>query len=130
MKNLILIFVVAFSSMALAQDPGTVSGHILDEESLGEPLLYANVEIKALGLTTQTNLHGNFQFADVAPGTYEMVVSYLGYEAYSTNIEVHENSITEINAALKAKTITLDLETLLSENSAEEAMPQITKEKK
>ncbi|MEX0290916.1 MAG: carboxypeptidase-like regulatory domain-containing protein, partial [Flavobacteriaceae bacterium] len=70
MKNFFLAFALLFTSLAISQDGASVRGQITDMESFGEPLLYANVKVKGAEAQTQTNLRGNFEFDEIAPGKY------------------------------------------------------------
>ncbi|MEX0289004.1 MAG: hypothetical protein AB3N14_07815, partial [Flavobacteriaceae bacterium] len=53
------------------------------------------------------------------------VVSYLGYETSEIPFEIKEKESLEINAGLSAKTLNVDISTLLSENSKETEEVQI-----
>ncbi|BFP40893.1 hypothetical protein FGF1_17380 [Flavobacteriaceae bacterium GF1] len=85
-----------------AQQTGRISGKITDMEMDGEPLLFANVNLKNTLFSDQTNFHGNFEFTDVAPGTYIMVVSFLGYETMEFPLVVKAGNTTSVNQSLAA----------------------------
>lgn len=68
----------------------------------GEPLLFANVNLKNTSFLEQTNFHGNFEFTDVTPGTYTMVVSFLGYETMEFPLVVEAGNTTSVNKSLTA----------------------------
>ena len=125
MKTFFFVCALLFSSLAFSQEHASLRGHITDLESFGEPLLYANVELKGAEVKTQTNLHGNFEIDEVAPGSYTLVISYLGYETNEIPLEIKENETLEINASLSAKTINVDLSSLLSENTKEITEEQV-----
>ena len=63
-----------------------VSGLVTDES--GEALIGANVVLKNTFLGTSTDLNGTFTFSKVVVGHYEIVISYVGYEKFSQDIEV------------------------------------------
>ncbi len=69
----------------LAAQNGTVEGRILDDE-FGEGLIGANV-LYGKGKGTITDFDGNFKF-DLAPGTYTISVSYVGYQSQEQIIDV------------------------------------------
>lgn len=123
MKIFSLLSVLLFTGAMFSQETGGIRGHITDQDSFGEPLLYAEVVLKDQGKKTQANLHGNFEIHDVAPGNYTLMVSYLGYETEEIPLEVKENEITEIHTSLATKTLDMDLMALLAEDQKEKEKP-------
>ena len=55
-----------------------IGGHVTD--TLGRPIVGATVHIKGTNITTQTDIKGDFNFPNLYPGKYTIVVSYIGYE--------------------------------------------------
>jgi len=47
-----------------------------------------------------TDNDGEFKFRNILPGAYLVVVEYIGYDTFSTHIEVPENRTTEIDIVL------------------------------
>lgn len=74
-----LVVMVHFS---IAQSGfGTLQGRVTDAKT-GEPLAFANVVLYMSGIQKgggQTNIDGNFTIRPVNPGTYDILVSYVGY---------------------------------------------------
>jgi TonB-linked SusC/RagA family outer membrane protein len=68
-----------------------ISGIITSEK--GEPLLGATVFIRKLNKTAITDAHGFFVLTDVPNGSYQLEVSYLGYEPYSKETKIDNNNI-------------------------------------
>ncbi|MCJ7468078.1 MAG: carboxypeptidase-like regulatory domain-containing protein [Maribacter sp.] len=108
MKKIIFISLLLLSAGLYSQDFGTIKGTITDWEVNNEPLLFADITIKNTPWQTRTNFRGNFELADVVPGTYTLSISFLGYETLEVPIEVAENGTTTIQETLRAKTIALD----------------------
>lgn len=98
----------AFSS---AQDLISIRGTITDFEAQDEPLFFANVALKDSPVKVQTNFNGNFEMANIAPGSYTLVVSYLGYENLEVPVLVEANKTSIVQEVLHAKSI--DMEGLL-----------------
>lgn len=117
MKHLLLLFTLLSTMNFFAQDQGTIKGNIIDLELGKEPLLFANVSIKDTDWSTQTNLNGNFEMMDIAPGNYMLEISYAGYETLVLPIEVNENGITRIEQGIRAKTVSLGDLTLVDATS-------------
>jgi len=66
------------SAEGRSQSTGTISGTVLDAQTR-EPLPLANVVIKETQRGTATDERGNFTIADLAPGSYTLVVSIVGH---------------------------------------------------
>ncbi|MEP0712732.1 MAG: carboxypeptidase-like regulatory domain-containing protein, partial [Algoriphagus sp.] len=87
MKNLlILIFVLAFSSMDLCAQNLQVVGRVQDQTT-GEALIGASVRILESGTGKITNEEGVFRF-ELDAGTYTLRISYLGYTVREIEMEV------------------------------------------
>jgi len=88
-----------------SQENAGISGHLSDENFDREPLLFATVKLKNTSRVTQTNFHGNFEFSDLAPGTYTLVYSFLGYDTKEVSIHIKNNDMVNLNHQLRQKNI-------------------------
>ncbi|MFO7371113.1 MAG: TonB-dependent receptor [Bacteroidales bacterium] len=88
----ILLALVCFSWQAHAQFSvkGTVTGH--DQE----PLIGAHVMITNTYYQTITDNKGSFNFNGMKSGSYEVKVSYVGYETWLSKVEVATDVALEI----------------------------------
>ncbi|UII31828.1 TonB-dependent receptor [Fulvivirga ulvae] len=64
----------------------TISGKVVDDTS-GEPLIGATVQLKGTTSGTVTDPSGNFTL-DLEPGSHTLVISYIGYDSKEQTIEV------------------------------------------
>jgi len=98
MKNLLFsTFLSLFAVSLMAQ--GTISGTIIDEK-YGDPLIGANVVLEGTGTGSSTDFDGKYQFS-VEAGTYNIVVSYIGYSDKTiTGVVVTDGGVTYLNEAL------------------------------
>lgn len=112
MKHLILIFSLLITAVSYSQGSGSIQGRITDREMNNDPLMYASISLKGGSLLVQSNLHGNFEITDIAPGKYTLAVGYLGYESIELPVVVKINEVTVIEAGLEAKTLNLELASL------------------
>lgn len=106
MRNLyrksLLLFTALLSSASLAlAQTGVIWGDIVDEEQ-GLALPGANIILSGINKSAISEPGGNFEIANVPPGTYQLTVSYMGYQSFSTSIEVKENEITPLELLLKS----------------------------
>lgn len=99
-KTALLLLGLGFYLFAAAQQ-GLVTGKVFDKET-GETLIGANV-IYAPGKGTITNLEGKFEFS-LEQGSYELHVSYVGYEEQIRRIEVSTKALI-LEFSLQSMTI-------------------------
>lgn len=104
MKSILhLIFVVLFSvstTQVFAQD-AKLTGQLTNEN--GEALIGANIIVKSLGKGTMSNIEGKYSLI-LPPGTYEISISYIGYETVIwKNITLSANQTLVKNGKLKPR---------------------------
>ena len=95
------LFISLFSIFINAQEVN-VSGSVYDAES-GELLPGASIVVSGTNIGTTTDFDGNF-FLDNIPINNQIVVSYLGYDDYTINIETS----TTLSIGLKLASSKLD----------------------
>lgn len=109
MKQFLGILAILVSSLTWGQDAGSIIGKITDKELNNEPLPFANVQIKGTSKGTTTDLDGLYEISNVEPGTYIVVISFIGYETLEIpNVTVVDGKVTEINTGLGASSVSLD----------------------
>jgi hypothetical protein len=57
---------------------GTITGMVVDK-STKKPLIGTNVTVKGIRLGAVTEQLGKFSINNIVPGTYTVVVEYIGY---------------------------------------------------
>lgn len=96
---------------AVAQDAastGAVAGTVVEEQR-GEPLPGANVTIEGTSTGTSTDLDGRYRIDELEPGTYDLVVSFVGFQRKTvTGVEVAAGETTPLDVALAEETEQLD----------------------
>ena len=91
----ILLVIAGVVSDANAQSPiGAVSG-VVNDARTRQPLAGVLVEVATPPQSTTTDAEGRFRLARLAPGTYELHVSLVGYAFAKRDIEVRagENNV-------------------------------------
>ncbi|MCF7859534.1 MAG: TonB-dependent receptor [Candidatus Cloacimonetes bacterium] len=83
----LVIFLIASSISAAG---GKVSGLVIDAGSK-DPLPGANAFLEGTTYGAATDLDGQFTISNVPAGNYNLMVSFLGYKKYSTEIVVQDN---------------------------------------
>ncbi|MGY5850472.1 TonB-dependent receptor [Salegentibacter sp. F14] len=114
MKQNFYLFILAycFALTSLAQESYTLNGTITDASS-NETLIGVNVLIPSLNTGVVTNEYG-FYSLKLPQGTYELVISYLGYQTISEKITIPGQ--TNLNFELNESSEYLD-EIVISQRS-------------
>jgi len=107
MKNFLFAICILLSASTYAQDGGSIKGTIVDRQLNDEPLLFAQVQLKGSAISTQTNLHGNFELDGISAGSHVLVISYPGYEHLEVPFVVEGRQMVTIRQGLRAKSISL-----------------------
>lgn len=94
-----LFFSLCLLSFSTFAQQATFSGTVRDQESNG-PIFNANVYFKGTTLGAVTNSSGNFEIRNVKPGTYQLVVSCIGYRRIVKEVTIGINDLSE-NYTLK-----------------------------
>ena len=92
MKQIIrLIFIILLTAGSLkAQESFTISGTVFNAKE--EIIQGATVFIDGSEKGTATNAKGEFKFANIKPGTYQVIVSMIGYASTKQNVIIQDQS--------------------------------------
>lgn len=100
--QLVILFLLALSTYSVF--PGTtgkIAGTITDKNT-GEPLAFASISVKETTLGAATDKNGRFVILQVPPGTYDLEVSYVGYQKVMVSaVRVDIDQTAEVNIALE-----------------------------
>ena len=90
---------------ALAQTTGQLSGVVRDAQT-GETLIGAAVQVGGTSQGASTNLDGEYRIIGVRPGTYDLVVSYVGYRTTTVEgVRVNVDLTTTVDIELADGTV-------------------------
>lgn len=116
---------------AVAQDAastGAVTGVVVEEQR-GAPLPGANVTIEGTSTGTSTDLDGRYRIDELEPGTYDLVVSFVGFQKKTvTGIEVAAGESTTLDVALAEETEQLE-EVVVQAQAARDSEAGLLKER-
>ncbi len=112
------IIVLLFLSLpAFSQNGQSVSGFIRDSQT-GETLISANVALRENLKGASSNNAGFYVIGDLAPGTYTLVCSYIGYQLYEKKIEIKAGE--NLRMDIEMQPTSLMSEEIVVEASAEQ----------
>jgi hypothetical protein len=100
---LLLLFIVGFNAVQ-AQESGRIKGKVTDKDT-GDPLPGANVFLEGTSLGAATTVDGTYMIRQVAPGNYNMIIRYIGYQEQKMPVTVVSGKTLEINVELRQVTI-------------------------
>ena len=93
-KNVSILFLLLFCiyyNTGFSQDVITIKGKVIDKKS-GEPVIAAAVKLEEIESWTITDEKGKFEFKNIIPETYILIVQCLGYEVYSSRIVINKKN--------------------------------------
>ena len=102
------------SSFQLFSQSGTVRGFVYEEDS-GEPAMFSNVFIEGTKIGGVTDVNGFFTLSQVPEGTYNLIVSYIGFDSVSSSVVVQSNKIIDKSFYLNESSIQLNTVQLSAE---------------
>ena len=84
----LLLVCSIYQACAPEELPGSIYGTVVDKAT-GEPIKSAGVELSPSGLKTVTGSEGQFEFTELDPGKYTLIITKTGYmDGVSHTIEV------------------------------------------
>jgi hypothetical protein len=99
MKCKLIFSILLISVISFAQNKGTLSGTLTDKDQNNVPLPFANVLIKGSTTGVTTDEKGTYKL-NLAPGTYTIQFSFIGYESIEEKISIKSGETITINKAL------------------------------
>ena len=104
-KLFVTLFLTLITCTATAQK-GSITGTIVDENNFYLP--GATVLIASLNKGATTDFDGKFSMLAIPTGTYQLQISFLGYEDLEQEVTVLENQTLTLAIALQPKSLTLN----------------------
>ena len=100
-KKLLIAVLLAMLAIpaAMSAQTGSVTGKVTDGSN-GTELTGANVFIQQLQLGAVTDLEGNYSIPNVPAGTYQVSISFVGYQPIQTSVTVTRNLPAAIASAV------------------------------
>ncbi len=95
-----------FTSFGLFGQSAIVKGIVYDKDTK-EPVIFVNVALEGTKYGLATDVNGFYSLSKVEPGTYNLVVSSVGYEKYSESITLEGGDIISRNIYLEPATVKL-----------------------
>ncbi len=120
-----LISLLVFCGSIYAQD-SSIRGHVYDEKS-GEPIAFANLFLDELAVGSTTDEQGFFTITGVEPGSYNMKVSFIGYEEKVIPVEFKQVRIEYYKINLNEESVSLGAVNISAERAQARTEVRISK---
>ena len=85
----------------------TITGSVTDARN-GEILPGANVLLEGTERGASVGVDGQFEISNVEPGSYTLLVRFIGYRDYQTEVNVDAGEVLELEIALRREAVGLD----------------------
>ncbi len=125
---LLSLFSLFVAQNAFAQAKGMVLGRVVDANTK-DYLPGANVMLEGTILGASTDREGIFVILEVPFGTYQLVVNYIGYNDFTTEVSVTESEykvrLSEINLEISA----IEADVVVVEGQAEGQMKALNQQR-
>ncbi|UCE17317.1 MAG: TonB-dependent receptor [Gemmatimonadota bacterium] len=103
---MLMITLVLGSVVVYGAEKGQITGYVKAAES-GDPLPGANVTLEKTTLGAATDLYGKYRILEVPQGTYDLVISYVGYQKTKFQVIVEAGQTVRQDAELQFDVIQL-----------------------
>jgi TonB-dependent receptor len=114
----ILVCSAALIPVAQAQGgKGTIAGRVTDSSS--GALIGAQVTVQPVGVSVVSDARGQFFINDLDPGSYTVMVTYVGFEAFSQTVTVTAGQSANVDAKLDVESQNLKVLVTAERASAE-----------
>jgi TonB-dependent receptor len=100
LKYYLFVFLLALTIGVQAEQSGIIKGRILDSDNLSMP--GASVVIETINKGTTTDNFGYFTLTGIPEGTYELSVSYIGFNPGKKQVSVEPGRTTVVDFNLTA----------------------------
>lgn len=100
MKKLLLIACITlFTATAKAQETGVISGKVTESEQ-GFSLPGATIKLNSGNKYAISNQNGEFEFLNVPVGTFEIEITYIGYQTQKQTVTVEAKKNVSVKFVL------------------------------
>ena len=102
----LIYFIIIANAFLFAKD-GVIKGKVTDSLN-GSALIGANVVVEGTNLGAATDAGGEYIIKQLDPGTYTIMVSYIGYQSYKETINLNRGQKLSKDLALKPEAIEME----------------------
>ena len=104
----VISFIIVVTGSVFCQNNGRLAGKIIDAAN-NEPLIGVNIILKGTYYGAATDVNGHYSIDNIAPGSYDIKISFIGYKTEEyTGFKIEAGRTVELNVKMNGSTLTLD----------------------
>lgn len=105
MRNEIIIIIILFYSVFVFGQSGSIKGSVTIK---GVTIEQANIHLSKLNLNIFSDIKGDYELKDIPYGTYQLTVSYIGFQTFTRKVVIMGETAVVINIKLLDSDSALD----------------------
>jgi hypothetical protein len=109
---IVFLLIGVIPALCLGQNVGKVAGRVTDADT-GEPLQFTNIVIVGTPMGGMSLADGLYAILNVAPGTYDVQATYMGYKPVRVEGVVVNPGLTQMVDFQLEKTVAAELEPII-----------------
>jgi hypothetical protein len=103
MKKTVLFLILVIVNIAIWAQNGVIKGIVVNSIN-NEPIPFASVGITSISVAATTNINGEYELKNLAPGLYNITASFVGFNRKTIfEIQVNNYTPTVLNISLDEK---------------------------
>jgi len=103
----LVLWLLLFASTVMAQQTG-IKG-VISDKTTKETLVGATILIQGTTTGSTTDLDGNYKITSLAPGNYNLVVSYISYKTLLIEkVKIDKDELLDLNIELEGDSVALE----------------------
>ncbi|MCF8237081.1 MAG: TonB-dependent receptor [Saprospiraceae bacterium] len=127
MRNWVFLLFFVWSSITFVDaQEGVIRGSVIDDSN-GDPVAFATVRIQGTDIGVNTDLDGFFSINGLDAGTFNVVVSYLGYDSSALEVILKTGELRSIRFLLKESVTQLETVNVSGAREAAKSQVQVSK---
>ena len=125
MKYFLSTFILLITLISgLSQGVGTITGTISDSITK-KPVENAEIQIPKPGLATISDANGSFEFKNIKPGYYKIIIKHISYRTKVRNIELREGQNQDLTILLSTEMRRLSEFTIIQNSERDNLISRI-----
>lgn len=119
------LFLVLLFIVGSLYGQGKLTG-VVKDATTGEKLPGADIELLHTKLGASTDVNGFFEMENVPQGTYQISVSFIGYQTLTKKVKIQDGRTQTVRIALKENTTSLEEVTITAKSKARKLREKAT----
>ncbi|NND95243.1 MAG: TonB-dependent receptor [Flavobacteriales bacterium] len=128
MRSLLALSIFILIGITSVAQSGTIRGFVYEKDS-GEPIIFTNVYLRGTTMGAATDVNGFYQISKVPEGQYTLMVTYLGYDTLTMQINLSKGELITKTLYLSTASFTTDVVYVSAEKQDAQTKVEISVEK-